>query len=113
MIQSVVDSFPADWRITVTVRRGGGVDRWGDPLPDTTHEVADCLIGEATSDEVEQFSEVSRLDAVMYAPVAADVVSTDSIDAPASAWSPPRKWRVAGHPLFTPLGTKVPLALEP
>ena len=99
--------------MTITVSRAGGFDRWGDPLPGTAHEVADCLIGEATSDEFDQFSDVSQLDGVLYGPVAADIVNTDSVDAPASLWSPARKWRVVGHPLFTPLGTKVPLSLEP
>lgn len=113
MIQDVTSLFPADWRMTVTVKRGGGFDRWGNPLPAVTHEIADCLIGEASSEELEQFSDVSSLDGVLYAPVAADVVNTDSLDSPATAYSPARSWRVAGHAMFTPLGTKVPLTLEP
>ena len=99
--------------MTVTVKRGGGFDRWGDPLPSTTHEIADCLIGEASSEELEQFSDVASLDGVLYGPVAADVVNTDSIDSPTTAYSPARSWRVAGHPMHGPLGTKVPLTLEP
>lgn len=113
MIRSVTSMFPADWRVVATVKRGGGKDRWGNVTPPTTHLVPDCLVGEATSDEVQQFSEVARLDAVLLGPVAADVKNTDVIDTPACAWAPARKWRVAGHVLHTPLGTKVPLTLEP
>ena len=113
LILDVVSLLPPEWRVTVTVVRGGGVDRFGKPVPRSEHTVSNCLIGEATTEEVEAFSEVASLDAVLSAPVMADFRSTDAVNSPKSAWAPARKWRVSGHPRFTPLGTKVPLSKEP
>lgn len=113
MIRSIVSAFPPEWRVVVTVKRGGGLDRHGKVIPASSHTVSDCLIGEATTEEVERFSTVAALDAVLFAPVRADVRSTDQIDSPASAFAPARRWRVSGEPLFSPLGTKVPLSKEP
>lgn len=112
MITSVVLGFPADWRFAVTVKRGGGLDRFNKPIPSTTHTVADCLIGSASTDEVEAFSAVATLDAVLYAPVGSDFRGTDQIQSPATTWRPAAKWRAAGDPIFTPLGTKVPLSKD-
>lgn len=113
LIIDVVDLLPPEWATTVTVERGGGLDRFGQPKPATTHDIERCLIGEATTEEADQFSEVAQLDAILSGPVAADLTNTDIVRSPASAFAPARTWRVAGHPFFGPLGTKAPLSLEP
>lgn len=100
--------FPSDWRCTITVQRGGGRDRDGDPVAATEHTIPDCLVGaRATKDPVDR-SDLTDSTAVAYAPVRADVVSTDVVVVPEGHFMA-GVYHVDGDPGFWPLGTEIPL----
>lgn len=105
--------FPAAWRTTVTVHRGGGRDPKGNPIPGEDHEVADCLVTtQSSTEEPQSRSEAPETTAYIYAPAGADFRSTDAVTVPESV--PPRRWpsgrfQVSGEPGFGPLGVRVPL----
>lgn len=112
-VTSVVQLLPAQWRCTVTVHRSGGRDPRGNPLPGTSHTVANCLISTQSSrDEPQSRSEAPDTMAYLYGPAGADFRSTDDIEVPESV--PPRLWpsglfHVSGEPDFGPMGVRVPL----
>lgn len=105
---NVTAMFPASWRCDVIVHRTGGRNSDGDPVPSSDHIIGDCLVGRrSTSDPIDR-SELTDTSAVMYAPAAADIKSTDTITVPASHWMA-GEYAVDGDPGFWPLGTEVPL----
>ncbi|MCA1191619.1 hypothetical protein [Saccharopolyspora sp. 6V] len=86
--------------ITVTVHRGGGVDRFGDPIGDeTVHEVAGCGFAPETSRELTDRRETVTTPATLYAPPGVDLRATDKVTVPgegtfhvigkAARWSSP------------------------
>lgn len=105
MIRSVTEEFPEEWQITVTVERSGGRDRLGNTLPSTTHEIASCILGVGASMEQAGLTDISLTTLPLYAPVGADIKSTDVIVVPAHpAYSGMQgrysvKGRVKSHPL--------------
>jgi hypothetical protein len=113
MSLSVAERMPPFWRTPVTVRRSGGRDPKGNPLPGSTHTVPDCLIStQSSADEPQSRSEAPETTAYLYAPAGADFRSTDDIEVPESV--PPRLWpsgmfHVSGEPDYTPMGVRVPL----
>ena len=102
----IVSSFPASWRTSVTVLRGGGRDDRGDPLPVTELPVADCLVGpRATSEPIDRADLVSA-DAVLYRDPDPEFsfLSTDRIRTPDGV-----EWSIEGAPKVWPQGVEVPL----
>ena len=97
------------WKVEVTVKRSGGRDPKGDPIPGSTHTVPDFLIVASESSEpISDRSEDPSTSAVGYGPVAADVRSTDRIVVPAGHLMA-GTYEVVGDPAFYPLGTVVGL----
>ena len=104
----IVSRFPTTWRTTVTVTRQGR-DQKGNPLPPTSHTVADCMAGwRATTDPVDR-ADLTSDDAVLYVddPLA-DIAEGDRISVPAGPWAS-GVWFVDGSPKRWPLGLEVPL----
>lgn len=100
--------FPSDWRCTITVRRGGGRNADGDPVPGSEHTIPDCLVGSRSTKEPVDRSDLTESTAVAFAPPRADVVSTDTITVPAGHFMA-GEYVVDGDPGFWPLGTEIPL----
>lgn len=103
---NIVSRFPAFWRTSVTVIRGGGRDDRGDPLPVTEIPVAGCLIGpRATSEPVDRADLVSDTAMLYRDPEPSfSFLSTDRIRTPDGG-----VWSVDGEPKIWPLGVEVPL----
>jgi hypothetical protein len=87
---------PFPFGMSVTVRRGGGVDKFGDPDPDsvTTHVVAGCAVAPRTSTE----DTTGRGDTVivgltLYGPYDADIAATDVVELPGGD-----RYQVVGEP---------------
>jgi hypothetical protein len=79
--------------LTVTVLRGGGLDRFGDPQPDTTHEVANCLLAPAGSSESFDSPNTVVTGYVLYGPPNTDLLATDRLTLP----DEPGVWHVQGE----------------
>ncbi|NIH72219.1 hypothetical protein [Auritidibacter ignavus] len=59
--------FPRSWFITVKVERGGGgLDRFGRPLPVEEFEVTNCLLGPKSMNNEDQYGAWSDSDAALY-----------------------------------------------
>ena len=100
--------FPPSWRTTVTVKRGGGVDRKGIPLPTTEHTVPDCLVSQQGSEEQVRNDDPSTT-CWLYAPPGADFESTDRVVIPDGPLWPSGEFELTGKPSKFPLGMSVPL----
>lgn len=100
------------------MRRPGGRDVWGQPLPGTEHTIAGCAfapratasVGLRTTEETYQSEQVITSN-VLYAPVGADVGPEDVI-----VRADGSRWQVVGEPASwrSPLsgwraGTEIPL----
>lgn len=108
MLPRIVSLFPADWLCTVTVRRSGR-DAKGNPLPETTHEVPDCLVGgRATTDPLDRADIPSDTVMLYVDDSAADIAAGDLITVPPGP-RPSGKFRVDGSPVPWPLGLEVQL----
>lgn len=70
-------SFPHG--TTVTVRRPGGEDQYGDPLPSTEHTVAGCALAPRTSTELTDLRDTVIRGYTLYGPYGADIQPTDQI----------------------------------
>lgn len=107
---SVVRAFPGWWRCTVTVRRSGGRDPRGNPLPVVEHAVADCMVStEASAEEAQSRSDAPETSAWLYALPGADFRSSDQVVVPDSPYWPSGQFQVTGEPAKTPLGVRVAL----
>lgn len=106
-MRSVTAMFPASWRCTVVVSRTGR-NSDGDPVPPSKHDVPDCLVARrSTSDPIDR-SELTDTSAVLYAPIGADVISTDQITVPAGH-PMAGTYAVDGDPGGWALGVEVPI----
>lgn len=92
--------MPAPYTVTVTVRRPAGTDRYGDPLPATTHTVEGCIVAPASGDSGQSASS-ERTDLrdtvitgwTLYPPYGADLLYTDEVQLPGDdTW-----WQVDGE----------------
>lgn len=102
---------PSSWRFTAEVLSGGGRDKWGDPLPETSALVEGCLLAPQTSSDPADFSAFVTDKAVLYAPSSASFTSVSRVRTPAE--SPlPGLWAVDGSPVRWPAGWAVPLRRE-
>jgi len=111
VIRSVTRVFPPSWRFTAVVERSGGRDEFGVPLDSVSHEVTDCLIGTATSEEQAR-SDSPDTTAWLYAPVGADFRANDRVIVPDSPVRLSGVFVVTGRPTPSPLGVSVPLREE-
>lgn len=105
---SITSRFPASWRVTVTVKRGGGLDPKGIPTPTTEHEVADCLVSTTASEEQAR-SDAPETTVWVWAPEGSDFESTDRVVIPDGPLWPSGEFELTGKPSKFPLGVSVPL----
>lgn len=106
----IVSMFPDYWKTSVTVRRGGGRDDWGNPKPAKDFTVEECLVSWHDSSEPNRMSEVSNDTAYLFRDPDPSFrfQSTDSIVVPESA-SCPGTWVIDGQPKEEPMGVKLVL----
>ncbi|MEU5853944.1 hypothetical protein ABZ799_01330 [Nocardiopsis dassonvillei] len=79
--------------ITVTVKRAGGRDREGDPLPGTEHTIDGCAQYPQTSSEAATTGTTVITGRVLLAPYGADIRSEDRVILPDGS-----EWAVDGDP---------------
>lgn len=109
-MRSPVRAFPKSWKTDVTIVRGGGRDRFDNPIP--TQDIARegvLIVPRSTADPVD-FSELVDSRAVLYdhAEDGFRYQSTDRIRVPAGARMA-GEWSVAGRPGEWVLGDEIPL----
>lgn len=78
----------------VTVRRAGGSDRNGDPLPTTSHEVPGCVWWPRASSETNAGGNAVIVGLTLTGPVDADIKATDEVLFPGDV----EPWFVEGEP---------------
>jgi len=102
----IVKRFPKSWRVDVVVLRSGGRDANGDPRPEVSMPVKDCLIGPRTTRETGKSSDTVETALSLYRDPDPDFAfqSTDRIRTPSG-----EEYQVEGKPIVTPLGVEVPL----
>lgn len=107
---SFVTRFPAAWLTDVVVERGGGRDGKGNPLPVVEIPVTDCLIGQRSTSDPTDRSDVVSGKGVMYRDAGFRFLSTDVIKVPDSHRMA-GKWSVEGRPAEWPTGSEVGLVM--
>lgn len=80
---------------TVTRLRSGGSDRFGNPLPETEHDIEDCPIAPGQTEDVIDRSNGAIADFVIYPPPGSDIRHTDRVRLP-QPWG--GVWQVTGVP---------------
>lgn len=107
---SIVDQFPVEWRVDVTVDRSGGTDPKGNALPAVRHTVPGCLVTTQASDE-EARTDLPDTSAYLFARPGADFTTGDRVTVPEGdgrLW-PWGRFVVNGDVDYGPLGTRVQL----
>lgn len=104
----LLDSFPSTWRTTVTVKSGGGRDKYGDPLPSTIREIPGCLLAPRSSSEPNYQSAYVEGAAVLYTPSGSGITSTDQVITPEGSVLQ-GTWSVNGDPIRWPWGEEIQL----
>lgn len=103
---------------TVTRRRPGGIDQWGDPTAGTDTTIKGCIVWSRTATEVTSDSGQRLLTGymVLVPPGQPDVVSSDflRLDTRQAAGDPDEWWAVTGRPApqIKPNGSNVGLMVE-
>lgn len=105
---SLTSLFPPDWLCDITIKRDGTRNNDGDPVPGTTFQVPDCLVGTLTTNDPTDRSDQPETELMIYGPVGMDVKSTDTLIVPASHLMK-GSYRVDGDISWLPLGTQVPV----
>lgn len=83
--------------VTVIVSRGGGVDRWGDPLPSVQIPIPGCVLAPRTSTEdTLNFNDTVITGQTIYAPPEATFLATDTVKLPGETGT--AQWAVVGDP---------------
>ena len=110
----IVSNFPASWRTSVTVLRGGGRDDRGDPLPVTELPVETCIVGPRSSGEPMERGDVVSFELSIYRDPDPSFrfLSTDRIVVPDTALNP-GTYEVEGKPREFPLGVEIPIKEGP
>lgn len=86
-------------RLPVRVRRGGGRDRFGDPLPTSQHVIGDCVLWPQTSTEAAgDYSQTVAVGYMLSLPPGADLRPSDEVLLPGEPEQGPW-WSVQGEPL--------------
>lgn len=96
-------------RITVTVERPGGSDRFGTPLPGTSHVVERCLVTPRSSDEKTDGRATVVTGMSLHGPPGADINAQDVIVLNKAPQPSDDRWQVAGEPGRWPSTTEVVL----
>ncbi|WP_225210444.1 hypothetical protein [Brevibacterium gallinarum] len=77
--------------------RAGGVDRWGDRLPETTTRIDGCSIAPTQSDEDSEFRHSVTTGFSISVPAGTDVRHTDEFRLPAPYSDGVENWHVVGE----------------
>lgn len=83
-----------DYGSTVTIRRSGGTDPFGDPLPGTEHQLHGVAVAPRTSNEDHTRGNAVVVGYELYAAYDADLRATDQVLLPGD----PDPWEVEGEP---------------
>lgn len=89
-------TFP--YGVTLTVNRSGGRDRYGNPLPGTSHTIDDCALAPTGSTEMVNGQATVIDQDTVYADYGADVEPRDEIVVPAGQPISPGVYQVDGSP---------------
>lgn len=109
-MRSPVRMFPKSWKTDVVVLRGGGRDKYDNPLPTSEIVREGVLIAPRSTAEMEDFSEVESNRVALYDDNADGFryVSTDRVRVPDGARMA-GDWRVVGRTQEWPMGNEVVL----
>lgn len=86
--------MPYAYGYTVTVKRPGGRDRYGNPLPGTEHTIDECVWAPRSSVEENDSRATTIVGLTMYGPYGSDIASTDQVELPGDDVP----WYVEGDP---------------
>lgn len=108
--KGIVSRFPKHWRTDVVVRRSGGTDPKGYPLPAVEIEVKDCLIGTRSTSEPVPGSSLTSSDLSIFRDPdpSFQFQPSDQVIVPDGAMNA-GVWSVDGRQLDTPLGSETPV----
>lgn len=108
--KGIVSRFPASWRTDVVVRRNGGTDPKGYPLPDAEIPVSGCLIGARSTNEPVPGNSLTSSDMSIYRDPdpAFRFQPDDQVVVPEGAMNS-GTWSVDGRQMDTPLGCETPV----
>ncbi|MGO1562604.1 MAG: hypothetical protein ACTHW7_12345 [Actinomycetaceae bacterium] len=109
---SIVDRFPAEWLTDVTVLRGGGRDRFGNPLPEEEIPLDGCLAGWGTTTEHTDRTDRTVAQATLYR--RRDDFrwrSTDRVRITEDSMLP-GTWAIDGEPKIWPTDVEIGLTRE-
>lgn len=102
-----------DWKVDVTVLRGGGRDSSGNPRTPTEIRVEGCIISQSETADSSDVGDVQSASGRLFRHDNSFVfLSTDLIRVPANAYLRAGVWRVEGRPRVLPLGTELALEWE-
>lgn len=100
------DVMASMWGVDVTVLRGGGRDRLGDPRPVTRHHVGQCLLAPGEARESDEYDELPVTRARLFrANRDFDFERGDRVEVSGD----PGVWDVDGVPAVWPVGVVVSL----
>lgn len=110
MNNRIVTRFPASWRTSFTILRGGGRDKFTNPLPESEIEVPHGLIAPRVSTEQDDFSDLADATAVLYCDLTPGLSfsNTDRIRIPEGSRLA-GIWSIVGRPGEWPFGWEVGL----
>lgn len=83
---------------TLTVHRAGGTDRFGNPLPGTSHTIDGCAVSPSGSTELVNGQATVTAEDRVYAPYDADVTAQDEIEIPAGQPIAAGRYQIDGEP---------------
>lgn len=83
---------------TLAVKRSGGTDRFGSPLPGSIHDSPGWAAAPAGSVEVVNGQQTVTTQDTLYGPYDADVKAADSVTVPAGQPIEAGDYKVAGQP---------------
>lgn len=107
-VADIFDALPEDWFVDVTIRRGGGRDRYGNPLPEVELTAHRVLLGWRATAEPLDFSDLTDDRGTLYAEdePGIDWRSDDRIVIPTGYKldGGSETWAVDGRPAHWPIG---------
>lgn len=84
--------------ITVTVERSGGTDRFGNPLPGTSHTIEGCAVAPRSSEERTDGQATVIVGRSLFMPPGADVTAHDVVVLNGDPQPDDERWQVEGEP---------------
>ena len=82
--------------VTIKVQRQSGTDRFGNPLPTTTHTLAEVAHAPRNTSELTEVRDTVLTGEWVYLQVDDDIQSDDRVWLPRDDWSKPAPWFVDG-----------------